>query len=69
MTTLGVVPKKKPEPFAEEAAVRELVRLAREQGLFLTGPDGRPRHFKESVLEAALNEDDRAWRSREASSN
>jgi hypothetical protein len=40
MTTLDVVPKKKPEPSAEELAARELVRLAREQGLSLTGPDG-----------------------------
>ena len=32
MTTLDVVPKKKPEPSAEETAAKELVRLAREQG-------------------------------------
>ena len=37
MTTLDVVPKKKPEPSAEETAAKELVRLAREQGLSLTG--------------------------------
>jgi len=39
MTTLDVVsPKKKPEPSAEELAALELVRLAKEQGLSLTGP-------------------------------
>jgi putative transposase len=32
--------KSKPEPSAEERAAVELVRLAREQGLSLTGPDG-----------------------------
>lgn len=39
MTPLDAVPKKKPEPSADEVAARELVRLAREQGLSLTGPD------------------------------
>ena len=32
---------KKPEPTAEQVAAEELVRRAREQGLSLTGPDGR----------------------------
>jgi hypothetical protein len=36
----GVTRNKRPEPTAEEAAATELVRLAREQGLALTGPDG-----------------------------
>ncbi len=41
MTTLEIVPKKsKPEPSAEEKAATELVRLAREQGLSLTGRTG-----------------------------
>ena len=41
MTTLDVMSaKKKPQPSAEETAARELVRLAKEQGLSLTGPDG-----------------------------
>ena len=40
MTTLDVVPKKKPEPSAEETAAKELVRLGREHGLSLTGPGG-----------------------------
>ncbi len=39
MTTLDVVsPKRKPEPSAEELAALELVRLAKERGLSLTGP-------------------------------
>ena len=57
MTTLDVVPKKKPEPSAEEAAAKELVRQAREQGLSLTGPDGLLKQFTKSVLETALNEE------------
>ena len=58
MTTLDVVStKKKPEPSAEEVAARELVRLAKEQGLSLTGPDGLLKQFTKSVLEAALNEE------------
>jgi len=57
MTTLDVVPSKKLEPSAEETAARELVRLAREQGLSLTGPDGLLKQFTKSVLETALNEE------------
>src|SRR5215210_8140304 len=58
MTTLEIVPKKnKPEPSAEEAAAKELVRQAREQGLSLTGPDGLLKQFTKSVLETALNEE------------
>ncbi len=57
MRTLDVVPKQKPEPSAEETAAKELVRLAREQGLSLTGPDGLLRQFTKSVLETALNEE------------
>lgn len=58
MTTLEFVPKKsKPEPSAEEAAAKELVRLARERGLSLTGPDGLLKQFTKSVLETALNEE------------
>jgi transposase-like protein len=51
------VPKTKPEPSAEETEAKELVRLAREQGLSLTGPDGLLKQFTKSVLETALNED------------
>jgi putative transposase len=58
MTTLDVVsPKKKPEPSAEELAALELVRMAKEQGLSLTGPDGLLKQFTKSVLETALNEE------------
>jgi hypothetical protein len=58
MTTLDVVsPKKKPEPSAEELAAVELVRLAKAQGLSLTGPDGLLKQFTKSVLETALNEE------------
>src|SRR4051812_27042573 len=57
MTTLDDVAKKKPEPSAEELAAKELVRLAREQGLSLTGPDGLLKQFTKSVLEMALNEE------------
>jgi len=32
MTTLGVVPKKKPEPSAEETAAKELVRWPENMG-------------------------------------
>jgi len=57
MTTLEIVPKKKPDSSAEETAAKELVRLAREQGLSLTGPDGLLKQFTKSVLETALNEE------------
>ena len=57
MTTLDGVPTKKAEPSAEETAAKELVRLAREQGLSLTGPDGLGKQFTRSVLETALNEE------------
>ena len=57
-TTLNsMAMKKTPEPSAEEAAAKELVRLAREAGLSLTGPDGLLKAFTKSVLEAALNEE------------
>lgn len=56
-TTLDVLKSKKLESSAEEAAARELVRLAREQGLSLTGPDGLLKQFTKTVLETALNEE------------
>jgi putative transposase len=49
--------KKKVEPSAEEQAASELVRLAREQGLSLTGPDGLLKQLTKTVLETALNEE------------
>ena len=58
MTTLDVVARKpKAEPSAEEKAAAELVRLAREQGLSLTGPDGLLKLITKRVLETALNEE------------
>ncbi len=58
MTTLNdMTAKKRPEPSAEEIAARELVRLAKEHGLSLTGPDGLLKQFTRSVLETALNEE------------
>jgi transposase-like protein len=57
--TLDVVTarKKKPEPSAEAQAAAELVRLAKEQGLSLTGPDGLLKQLTKTVLETALNEE------------
>jgi transposase-like protein len=55
--TLNDVAKMKPELTPEELAATELVRLAREQGLSLTGPDGLLKQFTKTVLETALNEE------------
>ena len=49
--------KKKSAPSSEEAAGAELVKLAKEQGLSLTGPDGLLKQFTKNVLETALNEE------------
>ena len=57
MTTLDDVAKKKAEPSAEQQAAVELVRLAQEQGLSLTGPDGLLKQLTKTVLETALNEE------------
>jgi putative transposase len=58
MTTLdGVTKKKQAEPSAEQRAAVELVRLAQEQGLSLTGPDGLLKQLTKTVLETALNEE------------
>lgn len=56
-TTLNDVAKKKAEPSAEQQAAAELVRLAREQGLSLTGPDGLLKQLTKTVLETSLNEE------------
>src|SRR5680860_926368 len=56
-TTLSDMTAKKTEPSAEELAAKELVRLAKEQGLSLTGPDGLLKQFTRNVLETALNEE------------
>ncbi len=56
--TLNDVAKKKDaEQSAEQAAAIELVRMAREQGLSLTGPDGLLKQLTKTVLETALNEE------------
>lgn len=58
MTTLEDVAKKKAaEQSAEQKAAVELVRLAQEQGLSLTGPDGLLKQLTKMVLETALNEE------------
>src|SRR3954467_3369077 len=58
MTTLDGVTKKKPaEQSAEQQAAAELVRLAQEQGLSLTGPDGLLKQLTKTVLETSLNEE------------
>jgi putative transposase len=56
--TLNDVVKKRPtEQSAEQQAAEELVRLAKEQGLSLTGPDGLRKQLTKTVLETALNEE------------
>src|SRR5262245_3506441 len=58
MTTLDDVARKKPaEQSAEQQAAVELVRLAQEQGLSLTGPGGLLKQLAKTVLETALNEE------------
>src|SRR3954453_11240132 len=49
--------KKAGEESAEQQAARELVRLAQEQGLSLTGPEGLLKQLTKTVLETALNEE------------
>ena len=55
--TIEDVAKKKPEPSAEQEAAAELVRLAKEKGLSLTGPDGLLKQLTKSVIESALAEE------------
>lgn len=56
--TLGDVPAKKGSvPSAEAEAAKELVRLAKEHGLSLTGPDGLLKQFTKNVLETAFHEE------------
>jgi putative transposase len=55
--TIEDVAKKKPEPSAEQQAAAELVRLAKERGLSLTGPDGLLKQLTKSVIETALSEE------------
>jgi putative transposase len=56
-TLNDVANKKTAEQTAEQQAAIELVRLAREQGLSLTGPDGLLKQLTKTVLETALNEE------------
>ena len=55
--TIDDVAKKKPEPSAEQEAATELVRLAKEKGLSLTGPEGLLKQLTKSVIESALGEE------------
>ena len=56
-TTLnGVTNKKDSEESAEQQAAVELVRLTKERGLALTGPDGLLKQLTKTVLETSLNE-------------
>jgi putative transposase len=54
---LDGVTSKKAEPAAEAEAARGLVRLARERGLSLTGPDGLLKQLAKTVIETALSEE------------
>jgi putative transposase len=49
--------KKQVVQSAEAQAAAELVRLAKEQGLSLTGPDGLLKQLTKTVLETSLNEE------------
>src|SRR5437879_11894396 len=55
--TLDGVTNMKAGPTAEAVAARELVRLAKEQGLSLTGPDGLLKQLTKTVIETALDEE------------
>lgn len=56
MTTLDAVAKKA-KASAEQLAAVELGRMAKEQGLSLTGPDGLLQQFTRTILETAFNEE------------
>jgi transposase-like protein len=49
--------KKRAAQSAEQLAAAELVRLAKEKGLSLTGPDGLLKQLTKTVLETSLNEE------------
>jgi len=56
--TLNDVTKKKlVEQSAEQQAATELVRLARERSLSLTGPGGLLKQLTKTLIETALNEE------------
>jgi putative transposase len=52
-----VTKRKQAEETAEQQAAKELVRMAREQGLSLTGPDGLLKQLTKTVIETALSEE------------
>jgi putative transposase len=57
-TLPDVAAKKKPaEQSAEQRAAADLVRVAQEQGLSLTGPDGLLKQLTKTVIESALAEE------------
>jgi putative transposase len=56
-TLNDVAKKKEVEQSAEQQAAVELVRLAKEQGLSLTGPDGLLKQLTKTLIETALNEE------------
>jgi hypothetical protein len=49
--------RKRPEPSAAQQAAAEPVRLAKEQGLSVTGPGELLKQLTKTVLETALNEE------------
>jgi len=49
--------KERPEQSGEMNAATELVRMAKEQGLALTGPNGLLKQLTKTVIETALNEE------------
>lgn len=55
--TLGAVPSMKLTEKSETEAARELVRMAKEQGLALTGPEGLLKQLTRTVIETALDEE------------
>ena len=50
-------PELRPPSAAELDAARELVQLARERGVALTGPDGLLKALTKTVIETALDEE------------
>ena len=52
-----VTKRKQAEESAEQQAAKELVRMAREQGLSLTGPNGLLKQLTKTVIETTLGEE------------
>ena len=50
-------PEQRPPSAAELDAARELVQLARDRGVALTGPDGLLKALTKTVIETALDEE------------